>query len=129
MSNISEVNASLAGKKVINWEAALEASGGDKDFLLEILQDLVNEAETAKGEIEAALPAKNFDEIRKSAHKVKGGASYVNAEVIYELSKILQDEGHAGMENPTDAKLNFIKELFQVYCTALVNLKAEIANN
>ena len=37
--------------KVINWEEAMNQVGGDKDFLDEVLADLLTESQNAKDEI------------------------------------------------------------------------------
>jgi hypothetical protein len=37
--------------KIINWEEAMNQVGGDKDFLDEVLADLLTESQTAQEEI------------------------------------------------------------------------------
>ena len=41
----------MAALKVINWEEAMNQVGGDRDFLDEVLADLLTESQTAKDEI------------------------------------------------------------------------------
>ena len=41
----------MAAPKIINWEEAMNQVGGDKDFLDEVLADLLTESQTAQEEI------------------------------------------------------------------------------
>lgn len=45
----------MAAPKIINWEEAMNQVGGDKDFLDEVLADLLTESQTAQEEI-GSLP-------------------------------------------------------------------------
>ncbi len=82
--------------KTVDWDEALTQVGGDKEFLDEVLQDLKGEAQTAKEEIEAAIEVKNFDVISKSAHRIKGSASYCCCEPLRLAALTLQEAGHSG---------------------------------
>jgi HPt (histidine-containing phosphotransfer) domain-containing protein len=116
--------------RVINWEEALNQVGGDREFLLEVLQDLFNESATAEEEIQSGVDNKDFDIIEKAAHRIKGSASYLYCEALKEVSFQLQTAGHTGLKGaPNEAKLwDQIKEMFTDFKASLVELKNEINN-
>ncbi len=115
--------------KTVDWEEALTQVGGDKEFLNEVLQDLKGEAQTAKDEIEAAIKISNFDVISKSAHRIKGSASYCCCEPLRLAALKLQEAGHSGtLPTCTDpAKLLAdIKGYYATFNTIVDELFAEI---
>lgn len=122
------------GSGVIDWDKAMEQVGGDVDFLKEVLNDLLNESESAQSDMDAALAdkpsAENFSKIQKAAHRIKGSASYLCCEDLRVVSLKLQDAGNAASKS-TEAEwpdqLTEIKGLFTEYQTAVAILRTEIA--
>jgi len=111
---VAEINS----KQLINEEAALESVGGDKDFLKEIVGDLITEGDSAKAAMDGAVAATDFKTLKEAAHKVKGAASYISLEKLTTAAKILQDLGDAG--NDFDS----IRAVYPVFVAALEEVKA-----
>lgn len=83
-------------KLVIDWDKALSNVGDDRDFLDEVIQDFVGEAEKAQNLLSDGLKRKDFALIMTEAHKVKGSASYLSCDELEYISSKLQDYGHEG---------------------------------
>ena len=92
-----------------------------------MLQDLFNESDEAVAEMEGAIEKSDFSAIEKAAHRIKGSASYLHAEVLREISFQLQTAGHTGSVGaPNPAKLlDNIKDMFADFKSALHELKHE----
>jgi HPt (histidine-containing phosphotransfer) domain-containing protein len=120
-----------AGLKVIDWEEAMAQVGGDKEFLNEVLQDLLTESKTAEEEIGEAIKISDFSGVMKAAHRIKGSASYLCCEALRDISLKLQDAGHEGTTSPKDPAqlLEQIKGLFAQFCECLTTLREEIQNH
>ncbi len=115
----------------IDWDQAMEQVGGDREFLSEVLQDLLNESQTAEEEISAGIKANNFDAISKAAHRIKGSASYLCCEPLRIASLHLQEAGHSGTETgdkkPDLAKLmEQIKGMYTHFQETVLTLRVEI---
>mmetsp|Transcript_29566 Transcript_29566/g.64845 ORF Transcript_29566/g.64845 Transcript_29566/m.64845 type:complete len:115 (+) Transcript_29566:59-403(+) len=109
----------------INWSEAMETVNDDKEFLKEVLDDLVTELETAKEEISAAIKRKDFESIMKSAHRVKGSASYLACHPLKDCAFKLQQMGHNGS---TDKDLEEIETEFQKFNKLVVATEEEMNN-
>ena len=114
--------------QVINWEEAMNQVGGDREFLDEVLQDLLAEAGTAEDEISSAIRNRDFSQIMKAAHRIKGSASYLCCEALKEASFKLQEAGHAGTQaNANESQLlQKIEDLFDDFEVCLRELRSEI---
>lgn len=114
--------------KIIDWDAAFEQCGGDRDFLLEILGDLLKEAEAATNEIADGIENGNFGDVRKSAHRIKGSASYLHADALQNISLQLQEAGYAGENGaPNPTKLwETIRVMFNDFKTILSDFRNEV---
>jgi HPt (histidine-containing phosphotransfer) domain-containing protein len=112
---------------VINWEEAMTQVGGEVEFLEEILQDLLDEAQTAEDDIRAGIDSKDFDRIMKAAHRIKGSATYLGCEALRVTAYAIQQLGLTGTKNESDALWGPIHAEYALFLTALTNLRAEIA--
>lgn len=56
----------------VNWTAALEATDGDEELLLEIVKVFIGEAPAAMSEIRQAIDQRDGLLLRRSAHTLKG---------------------------------------------------------
>jgi HPt (histidine-containing phosphotransfer) domain-containing protein len=111
---------------VINWEEAMTQVGGEVEFLEEILQDLLDEAQTAEDDILAGINTKDFDRIMKAAHRIKGSATYLGCEALRVTAYAIQQLGQTGTKNPNEGLWDKINEEYALFLTALQNLRAEI---
>lgn len=89
---------------VINWDEAMTQVSDDVEFLREVLADLIDESMTAKEELRANIEGRNFENVMKAAHRIKGSASYLCVDRMREISLHMQLYGHAGKEMEQDAE-------------------------
>lgn len=86
----------------LHLEHILEEFGGDKAFLIEVLEDFFNEVMVQADTIRRAIPEGNAEVIRKEAHAMKGGAANLTAaplsRMAHELEKIGKSGSCAGSE-------------------------------
>jgi FOG: HPt domain len=101
--------------------------GGDREFLDEVIQDLLNEATAAEREIGDAIRARDYATVMKAAHRVKGSASYLCCDELMKVSKELQDAGHDATKPGAKDLHEPIEDLFRDYKKALDELKREVA--
>ena len=120
--------ASLSDLKIIDWDEAMVQVGGDREFLNEVLQDLLAESRTAEEEIGEAIKTSDFSGVMKAAHRIKGSASYLCCEALRDISLKLQDAGHDGTTSPKDPEqlLVQIDLLFEHFVECLKALRTEI---
>ncbi len=71
-------------KQLLDLETALERLGGDKEFLIELLDELVQQIEQTLPDLKAAIEAENYDEVRSIAHGMKGAAANLGADKAME---------------------------------------------
>jgi HPt (histidine-containing phosphotransfer) domain-containing protein len=106
-------------------------AGGDLEFLTEVLQDLLDEAETAKNDIQSGLTKKDFDEIMKAAHRLKGSAAYLGCEAMRDSMMTVQLEAKKGITMTDDAEKDvlhaFLQAEYEKFLVALTTLKEEVA--
>lgn len=108
----------------------MEQVGHDEEFLNEVLGDLLSEAKTATEEIADGIKERNFSEVMKAAHRIKGSASYLCCDALRDAALELQDNGHKGekgdVTNPS--KLwDHIEDLFKDYKDCLADLREEVS--
>ena len=125
---VEPVVASLTDLKIIDWDEAMVQVGGDREFLNEVLQDLLAESRTAEEEIGEAIKTSDFSGVMKAAHRIKGSASYLCCEALRDISLKLQDAGHDGTTSPKDPEqlLIQIDLLFDHFVECLKALRTEI---
>lgn len=112
--------------EIIDWAEAMNQVGGDRDFLDEVLRDLLQESDEAETEMESAVKAEDYGAIKRAAHRIKGSAAYLCCYALRDISLTLQDLGHEGESKPSDALMEDIRKKFETFCTALQDLKDEI---
>mmetsp|Transcript_19512 Transcript_19512/g.28058 ORF Transcript_19512/g.28058 Transcript_19512/m.28058 type:complete len:129 (+) Transcript_19512:49-435(+) len=112
---------------VLDWPEAMNQVGGDKEFLSEVLQDLLDEAKTAEEDIAKGIQAQNHDQIMKAAHRIKGSATYLGCEALRISSYNIQQLGLEGLNNPADEEpLVQVKKEYSKFLLALEDLRVEI---
>lgn len=115
---------------VVDWNEALSQVGGDRDFLQEVLQDLMDEAKTAEQSIASGINNANFEEFMKAAHRIKGSASYLGCEALRDSALVIQMKGHEGIEHPERQPqlLEEVKSELQQFLNCVQTLEIEIKN-
>jgi HPt (histidine-containing phosphotransfer) domain-containing protein len=94
-----------------DYAEALERLDNDEEFLLELLNELVDQIDESLPDLKSAIEEKDHDSLRAVAHSIKGAAANLNvnemAEVYFELEKL----GRDGSTNGADSLLEQAIEL------------------
>ena len=80
-------------EKIIDLEVALERLGGDKEFLLELFDELNDQMGPTINDIESAIDSADYDQLRSVAHGMKGASSNLGADRISVYFKQLEQMG------------------------------------
>lgn len=70
---------------LIDWEGALDRLGGDKEFLIELLHELVSQINHEFDNLKKAVAGSDFDTVKKIAHGLKGAAANLNTDRLAKL--------------------------------------------
>lgn len=95
----------MSGPSPIDFERIHDATGGDEEFLAELVEIFLEDAELRLQEIRTAVEASDPTELRSTAHKLKGSSANMGATQLMGLAKTLEDMGHAGEVNGADVHL------------------------
>ena len=68
----------MPAHKVIDWTEAMNQVGGDREFLEEVLNDLLQESHIAEEEIAKGVKDDDYQAIMKAAHRIKGTQIMLN---------------------------------------------------
>jgi HPt (histidine-containing phosphotransfer) domain-containing protein len=111
----------------IDWVEAKSQVEGDLEFLQEVLQDLIEEANTAVEDIQAGIDKRDFEKIMKAAHRIKGSATYLGCEALRVASYQIQQLGHDAIsQTDSDDLLRQIKGKYSIFLDAFEELKRQI---
>mmetsp|Transcript_24346 Transcript_24346/g.56391 ORF Transcript_24346/g.56391 Transcript_24346/m.56391 type:complete len:240 (+) Transcript_24346:33-752(+) len=97
---------------ILDLEQAKEMTGGDEDFLKEVLQDYVTQAAKQIDTLMQAQLAGNAEQLRFEAHAVKGSSATVGAKRVSEAAKNLEQLAATCVQSgQTD--LSYLKSLVE----------------
>lgn len=117
--------------KIIDWDEVFLQVGGDKEFLLEILEDFKQEISIAEHDIEIGISINDLPIILKTSHRVKGSAAYLYCEKIHDISLKIQNtatiDEYISKEDESK-KIETISGLFEKFCLYKKELITEINN-
>lgn len=123
-ANFANLAQVLSQLPTVNWKDALESVGGDRDFLLECLDDLILEARTSEQQIEDAIKAIDFKGVKTAAHKIKGSAAYLFCKPLEEVCAQVNVVSVEGIKSGVG--MHNIEILFQLYSRFLNEVEAEL---
>ena len=127
----SSVFAFPTALAIINWAEAMVQVGDDREFLDEVLQDLVDEAEQSVQEIQTAIDTGNFDAVSKASHRIKGSTAYLFCEVMNNLAYQMEvlalgQQPSRSTAKPVEEAWTTLRSLFADFQVSFANLKQEI---
>lgn len=82
---------------VLNPTRIQETTGGDPEFLRELMDLYLEDAQERLRELHAALEAADAEAVARCAHKMKGASSNVGAERIERLAIRIEQDAHRGV--------------------------------
>ena len=112
---------------IINWKQALESVGGDRDFLLECLDDLILEARTSEQQIEEAIRALDFKGVKTAAHKIKGSAAYLFCKPLEDVCAQINVVTIEGIKSGNG--MDSIEKLFKIYSKLVNDVEKDLLEN
>ena len=109
-------------EKLIDFEIALDRLGGDKDFLLELYDELNEQMNLTLEQIQSAVESSDFTQLRSVAHGMKGASSNLGADRLSayfrQLEKLGSDQSVSGATEIVDKiklthteMLNYLKTI------------------
>jgi HPt (histidine-containing phosphotransfer) domain-containing protein len=109
--------------KLYNLEYLEEISGGDKDFIADMLNDFVNNSPVSLSEIEKAVEDQNWSEVYAVVHRFIPTFEFVGAEEIRSRLRIVETNAK------TLQQLDLIPGLIAEIKLSLVELIRSIKND
>lgn len=89
----------------VEWGVAMEAVGGRRDLLSEILEVFFSEYPTTLQAIQAAIERNDAKSLQLYAHQLKGSLRYFGETTACKLARNLEDFGRAGQVQDAASKL------------------------
>jgi HPt (histidine-containing phosphotransfer) domain-containing protein len=86
-------------------EVLLDSVGGDKEFLVELMQDYLDDSPRQLATMETALVAGDAEGLRRAAHSLKSNSITFGATNLAGLCKELEDLGKSGKLDGAGAKI------------------------
>lgn len=80
----------------LNWSAALEATGGDRDLLQEVVRSILIEWPDLLRQLEASVSNRDDAVIQRAAHTVAGTMRMFRAESLVHSAARLEQAGQSG---------------------------------
>ncbi len=94
----------------VNLGKMFEEFQGDKDFVLEVIEDFISDVAGQIISIEKALEECDSEKIRKEAHAVKGGALNICADALANVAYELETAGRSGDLDNGYTRFNTLKD-------------------
>ncbi len=88
--------------EIFNETDALEKTADDRELLAEVIRFTLAETPAILKQTEEALAAKEYGEVSRLAHKVKGSAGACGAQAFYMKALDLELAGKEGMDSCTE---------------------------
>lgn len=107
-------------ERIIDLEVALERLGGDREFLLELFDELNDQMGPTLNNIESALESADYDQLRHVAHGMKGASSNLGADKISVYFKQLEQ---MGLDKSVDGAKEILVKIKQAHTELLDVLK------
>jgi two-component system sensor histidine kinase/response regulator len=128
MDQEEEESAEIAmvEEKIMNLEKAVEEFGGDREFLVKILNGFLSNVKQQFETIEQAIGNNNAEVVRREAHSIKGGAANLTAEGLRSIAFELENIGSSGNLGGASEILSRLVREFDRLHEFTRNIKEEI---
>jgi HPt (histidine-containing phosphotransfer) domain-containing protein len=101
-------------------ESILDATGGDPEFLAEMIDEFLADSPQLLAAMRAALASGNAAELRRAAHSLKSNSSNFGAHALAELCRELEERGKAGALDGASELFSQIEAEYQLVEPALL---------
>lgn len=119
------VSTSATSERIVDWAKAFETVGGDRSLLEDLITVFLNDRETLFANISNAIDDGNANELRLSAHSLKGALTHLGGREPARLAAILEDIATA---RELEAKPEVLKEVLGKLKISLVPLALEMTD-
>ena len=111
----------------LDLERIDDATGGDLEFLSELVEIFLEDADLRLEELEQACGSADPVEVRKTAHKLKGSSANIGAVGLMSIAKRLEEMGLASDLAGANDHLDTLRSEYARVKVALQQLVAEAA--
>jgi PAS domain S-box-containing protein len=118
--NLAQPEKSRSGIQVVDWSAAFETVGGDRDLLKELMKVFVKDRENQIGDLRQAIESKNLKEVRLGAHSLRGSLRHLGVTTASRLAGAIEELVSA------DPELDGVEQLFQDFELSVEDAVVEI---
>ena len=101
--------------KIIDIEGVMSRLDGDRELFLELVGIFFEESPSILSALDGAIQSQNSNEIRVSAHTLKGAASNIGAIVVQATAFSLEQLGRSGTCEGATAQVTLLKEQIEDY--------------
>lgn len=108
----------------IDMDRINDATGGDEEFLAELVAIFLDDAQLRLEEIKGAVDSGDPSELKKTAHKLKGSSANMGANGLMNISKEMENMGSAGEVDGADTHYEALVVEFARVKDALEKLMA-----
>jgi HPt (histidine-containing phosphotransfer) domain-containing protein len=113
----------LQEDKIYNMENLLELTGGDPDFIREMIHVFISQSDAFLKDIKSAVIAGDIEALKHKAHKYKTSAQLFQIQSLHtSLAKL---ESHADFSRKQEINI-LLKEIEKISAEAVSQLKEEL---
>ena len=107
--------------RLVDWERAFDTVGGDQELLSDLIRVYLRDQDSMVGSIQAAIESKNLNELRLSAHSIKGALTHLGTREPARFAMRLEEM--ASKEEGFDE----VEKVFASFKDSLVPLSDELS--
>ena len=96
--------------ELINYTSALDRLGGDKEFLVELLEEMIMQLDLHYAKLVEAFQNSDFKEVHSTAHGLKGASSNLDLTRFVQLFEDLEMQSDNENVDDPDLYLTEIKK-------------------
>ena len=111
----------FSGSIPINFDSALERTGGDMDFLEELIDMFKEDFKEKYLSLKKAVNQKDSAQVQELAHSLKGSSSNLSLTALQETFSQLETAGHDRDFTDAEKKIDLLQIQFNELKTYLVN--------
>ena len=100
----------LADEPIFDRDAALARLGGDEALLKEVCEIFLGDYAAQTNEIEKALSASDFTQVKRGFHSLKGAAANIGAERLSKLAAALEQQASENDKSGVIENLEFFRD-------------------
>jgi len=110
----------MKSENIVSIEKLVEISGGDKVFITEMINMFITQAVIIADEMATLLTQKEYDKLKKNAHKFKSSAQIFHVEKLLTLLEKLESLNFDTQNEKEGFKIIMkVKDIVEIVCNQL----------